>query len=313
MKRSVMKIVLAIVLSLIMVCNLQAQQDAMFTQYMFNGLALNPAYAGTHESLEFAAIVRDQWTGLPGAPSTQTLSLHSPLHNRNIGLGFMLINDKIGISRQTGAYAAYAYKVRMNDRGVLSMGLQAGFTIFNEDLSEALPTLKSQLDPNFLGEEVNTFMPNFGVGLYYHTEKFFIGASSPHIVQNRFYKAEIDSLDSRQERHYFIHSGVVLPINDSFKLKPSTLIKYVAGAPIQVDVNLNLLIEEKVWIGVSYRSFDTFNAMFQINLSDQLQIGYSYDFATFTELSQVHGGSHEILINYRLKPKYEGMLTPRYF
>ena len=144
-------------------------------------------------------------------------------------------------------------------------------------------------------------MPNFGVGVYYHTEQFFLGASSPHIVQNRFTKPKIDSLDSRQERHYFIHSGVMLPINDSFKLKPSTLIKYVSGAPIQVDVNLIYLLKKKYGLVFSYRSFDTFNAMFQINLSDQLQVGYSYDFATFTELSQVHGGSHEILINYRLK------------
>ena len=305
--------VLIVILTLGLLVPSQAQQDAMFTQYMFNGLALNPAYAGTHQTMEFTALARDQWTGLEGAPSTQTFSMHSPLRNRSIGLGLMVIHDQIGITNQTGVFGSYSYRIKLANRGVLSMGLQAGFSFYNENLAELLPSLKSQIDPNFTGNEVNEFLPNFGAGLYYYTKQFYLGFSSPHLIRNKYYQTEIPELESRQERHFLLNGGYVFDLNKSLKLKPSTLVKYVAGAPMEIDANLSLLIEETVWVGASYRSFASFNALLQINLSDKLQIGYAYDFATVTDLSKVQGGSHEIMLNYRIRPPRTRMLTPRYF
>ncbi len=292
---------------------LRAQQQAMYTQYMFNGLAINPAYTGTHETMEFTALARDQWTGLEGAPNTQTFTMHGPLRNRSIGLGMMFIRDKIGVTSQNGVYGTYSYKLQFPNRGVLSMGLQAGLTFYNEDLAELLPYIKNQLDPNFTDSQVNEILPNFGAGLYYYTKRFYLGLSVPHLIRNRYYQIESTEFNSRQERHYLINSGIVVDLNRNLMLKPSTLIKYVSGAPVEVDLNLSLLIQKTVWIGASYRSFDSFNGLLQINLSDQLQVGYAYDFATVTDLSKVQGGSHELLLNFRIKPKRTRMLTPRYF
>jgi len=291
----------------------QAQQEAMFTQYMFNGLAINPAYAGSHQTLEFTALAREQWTGLEGAPSTQTFTAHSPLRNRSIGLGLSVIHDQIGITNQFGVYGAYSYRIQFHNRGVLSMGLQAGFTQYHEDLTELQGSIRDPNDPNFAQDEVSKFMPNFGAGLYYYTERYYAGLSSPHLVQNKLDNLENSDEEARQRRHYFFATGYVFDLSRSVKFKPNLLVKVVEGAPVQADINLNFLFQEILWAGVSYRSFDSFDAIIQINLTEQFSIGYAYDFATSNDLRRLHSGSHELMLNYRLKPPRRRMLTPRYF
>ena len=293
--------------------NVWAQQQAMYTQYMFNGLALNPAYAGTHQTLEFTALAREQWTGLDGAPSTQTFTMHSPLSNRSIGVGLSLIHDKIGVTNQYGVYGAYSYRIQFNNRGILSMGLQVGFTSYTEELSQLNGAIRDPNDPNFQADQVSKFMPNFGTGLYYYTQRFYMGLSSPHLIQNKLDDIESTDIDSKQRRHYFFTTGYVFDLNHSVKFKPNLLIKAVEGAPLEADINLNFLIQEVVWAGVSYRSFDSFDAVLQLNITEQFSIGYAYDFATTTELKRLHSGSHELMLNYRIKPARHRMLTPRYF
>ena len=289
------------------------QQQATFSQYMFNGLAINPAYAGSHQTLEFTALARQQWAGLDGAPSTQTFTAHSPLNNRSIGLGLSIIHDKIGVTNQFGAYGAYSYRIQFPNKGVLSMGLQAGFTQYQEDLTQLQGSIRDPNDPNFAQDQVSKFMPNFGAGLYYYTRRYYMGLSSPHLVQNKLDNLETLDSEARQRRHYFFTTGYVFDLSAAVKFKPNLLVKAVEGAPLELDINANFLFQEVLWVGVSYRSFDSFDAILQLNITEQFSIGYAYDFATTTELKRLHSGSHELMLNYRLKPPRRRMLTPRYF
>ena len=284
-----------------------AQQQAMYTQYMFNGLAINPAYAGSHEAVSMTALVRKQWVGLDGAPGTQTFSIHSPINEKKIALGLMLLHDKIGVTHQTGAYASYAYRISFSDGGKLALGLQAGVTNYNADFSRM-----SQADPTFANGSVNEYHPNVGFGVYYSTKRFYAGASLPQMLNSTFDNNNPDS-DARLIRHYFLTTGYVMDLSQHLKLKPNLLVKAVDGAPVQMDINLSLLINEIFWIGASWRSFDSFDAIFQINLNNRFQLGYAYDFATTTELSRVNAGSHEIMLNYRIPTKKDKIITPRYF
>jgi type IX secretion system PorP/SprF family membrane protein len=298
------RILVVLFLSGALVAN--AQQQVMFTQYMFNGLAINPAYAGSHETLSATALMRQQWTGLDGAPSTQTFSVHSPIRNQKMALGGLFLHDKIGLTSQTGAYLSYAYRISFLNGGKLSMGLQGGFTNYNAKFS-----LVSMTDPSFQNN-INEWHPNIGAGLFYSTQRFYAGFSLPQLIQTDFDKANLDS-DSKMVRHYFATAGYVFDVNENLKLKPNLLLKYVSGAPLQIDLNANLLIKEIIWLGLSWRSFDSFDAIFQLQLSDRLQVGYSYDFATTSEIKRVNSGSHEIAILYRIPMKRDRIVTPRYF
>lgn len=282
----------------------------MFTQYMFNGLALNPAYAGSHESLSATLLFRDQWTGLPDAPSTQTFSVHSPVRNARIALGLQFIHDKLAVFDQYGVNAAYAYRI-FTDKGTLSLGLNFGFTSYSANLTDL--TTQVPNDPVFQGS-VNKVMPSFGAGVYYYTDRFYIGLSAPQLVTNSLTEdvVEIDA-DARQERHYFLTAGHMFQLSRSVQLKPNVLIKAVEGAPVQMDLNLNALFSEVLWLGVSWRSLSDFNALIELQLTDQLLLGYSYDFAHTTDLSRINSGSHELMLNYRFRYAKNKVITPRYF
>lgn len=307
-----MKFIILFVLLLIvgLTPQLSAQQEAMFTQYMFNGLAINPAYAGSHESLSATLLFRDQWTGLPGAPSTQTFSVHSPIRNAKIALGLQVIHDKIAIFNQYGVNGSYAYRM-FTDKGTLSFGLQFGFTSYNADLSALGP--QDPTDPVFQGD-VNKVMPSFGAGIYYYTDRFYLGLSAPQLVTNSLTEdiVEIDG-DARQDRHYFLTAGHMFELSHNVKLKPNILIKAVEGAPIQMDLNANVLFSDVLWLGVSWRSLSDFDALIELQLTDQLLLGYSYDFASTTDLSRVNSGSHELMLNYRFRYAKNKVITPRYF
>jgi len=286
----------------------EAQQQVMFTQYMFNGLAINPAYAGSHDHASATFLAREQWVGLDGAPASQTFSLHSPINaSGSASLGGLIIHDKIGVTNQTTAYLAYAYRIRFEGSARLAFGLQAGYSNYNSRLSQISTT-----DPTFASGDININRPNFGAGLYFNTRRFYAGVSVPQMVRSRLDVNNSDS-DSRLERHYFATAGYVFDLSPDLKLKPNVLIKYVDNAPVEFDVNANLLIKELVWVGLSYRSFDSFDALFQIQVSKQFQFGYSYDFATTTDLRRVNSGSHEIMLQYNFVFGKKRIISPRYF
>lgn len=287
------------------------QQQAMFTQYMFNGLAINPAYAGSQESLSLTALARQQWTGLEGSPSTQTFSAHSPIKNEKIALGVLFVNDKIGLVRQTGLQACYAYRIQMR-KGTMSLGLQGGFTSFRSEFSTLY--VQNPNDPYFSNNDVNQLLPNFGTGAYYYSERFYLGFSVPQLVSN-YYKRENGIFFSSvlQVRHYFLTGGYVFDINPSLKLKPSVLLKAVEGAPLALDLNANLLLKKVIWLGLSYRSFQSLSTLLELQVTDQFRLGYAYDFAISSQQKGLHYGSHELMLNYRFAYSKMKVITPRYF
>jgi type IX secretion system PorP/SprF family membrane protein len=282
------------------------QQQVMFTQYMFNGLAINPAYAGGHETMSMTALMREQWTGLDGAPSTQTFSVHSPLKKERFSLGLLFMHDKIGVTNQNGVYGSYAYRIPVSKKGRLAFGLSGGATFYNAQFSKV-----SSTDPAFMND-IRLAQPNVGFGVYFNTDRFYAGISMPQLIQTTFSNNSADS-DSKLLRHYFATAGYVFDVSPSVKLKPNLMVKAVSGAPVQFDLNLNALFRDVLWLGFSWRTFDSFDAILQFQMTEQLQVGYSYDFATTTDLSRVNGGSHELMINYRFTFTKSRIVTPRYF
>ncbi len=219
----------------------------------------------------------------------------------------MLLRDRIGITDQYNITGSYAYRIPM-EHGKLSMGLQVSMSNFREDYSE----LGIDDDQVFNQGSVSYWQPNFGAGLYYYAPRFYVGLAVPQLVERSYDVLEAAS-SKGLVRHYFLHSGYVFDLNEDLKLKPNVLLKAVEGAPLQLDLNANLLIMEVLWVGLSWRSFESVDALLQLQLTDRLQLGYSYDFATSSELRSVNGGSHELSLNYRFTIGHKKSVSPRYF
>lgn len=274
---------------------IQAQQRPVYSQYMFNGLVLNPAYAGSQKQLSATGIYRKQWVNIDGAPSTVNATVHSGFENKHIGMGLMVTNDVIGIHNDLGIYVSYAYQIEM-EKGILAMGIQGGFNNLNTDFDKL--NLKHGRDPILFGK-VSNFNPNFGTGLYYSTERFYAGLSVPFLLNNRLsYKTDLIN-NAKEARYYFFSAGKVFDVNQSIKLKPSTLIRIQEGAPIGFDVNINVILEDIISLGTSYRSNDAFILLFHIIANENFTFGYAYDWV-LSSLNPHTKGSHEIMVNYRI-------------
>lgn len=309
MKKTILTLVLAISSLAIF-----AQQDAMFTHYMFNTLSVNSGYAGSRDALTITGLNRSQWVGFDGAPTTQTLTLHSPIYNENLGVGLSLVNDKIGPTNNTSIYGDFAYKVKLNEKGKLAFGLKAGLSIRKTGLSDL--SLNTQNDQAFISDQESLLLPNFGFGMYYSEERYYVGLSIPKLLKNDFSTNESfggTNLAS-EERHYFLIAGAVFDINKDFKIKPTTLIKLTMGAPIEVDLTALLLYKDKVWAGAMYRSNDAIGLLVGMHINDQLAIGYSYDWSYGNKTFRYNGGSHELMLMYDLIYKDKSKIrSPRYF
>lgn len=300
------KILFVIIVLIGVVAELKAQQDAMFSQYMFNMLNVNPAYAGSRDVLSATMLRRWQWVNIDGAPRTTTFAADAPLANKKIGLGIIAYNDRIGATNTNALYLNYAYRMRLS-RGTLALGLNAGFAQYRADFLSL--TVAQDGDP--VGAlKINKFMPNFGFGVYYNTDRFYIGISTPHLVNNKLTKESAS--DAIQKRHFFVMSGFVVPLSLFVKMKPSVLAKYVQGAPAQLDANLNFWFDDKISLGASYRTGDALVGMLEIQATPQLRIGYAYD-ASLTHLRKYNAGSHEIMLRYEFGYGKSKIITPRYF
>lgn len=293
-----------------------AQQQAMFTQYMFNQLALNPAYAGIHEGISTSFLSRWQWVGFEGAPQTQTFSIHSPIKYRQVALGAVLVHDKIGITESYGLNLDYAYRIALFNDTKLSFGLQATLNQYKVDY-----TRSEGNDPVLASQNVSEFNPNFGAGIMMHADHYYVGFSMPILFNNEVELAATTDPNTGEivrnygdlVQHYFLTGGYVFPLSRNLKLKPNVLLKWVDGAPLEIDLNANLLINEIVWLGLSYRSLDSFDALIQFQATPNLQFGYAYDFYTTSDLRQAQNGSHEIMINFVFNKRSDKVVTPRYF
>ena len=279
-----------------------AQQKAMYTQYMFNALAINPAYAAVDEAMAVTALSRHQWTGFTGAPNTQTISFHTPVKESNTFLGALLVRDQIGeVITETGGCLTVAQRVKVGENSYVSLGINAGLSSLKADYSEMYSQSSTSTDdPSFIDE--NSIRGNMGIGVMLFSDKYYVGISSPHLYYDDLILLTKNPTSLAYRPHYMVQAGYLLNINDDFKLKPNLLIKYVNGAPVQFDLNANLLIKETVWLGASYRSLDSFDGMLSMFITPDIQFGYSYDFIT-TKLASVQKGSHEIMLKFRLPVK----------
>jgi type IX secretion system PorP/SprF family membrane protein len=291
-----------------------AQQDAQFTQYMYNTVNINPAYAGSRSVMSIFGIHRTQWVGLDGAPTTNGFSLNTPISGSNVGLGLSILNDKIGPSVENTVSIDFSYSIATSETYKLSFGLKATANLLDVNFSRL-----NQHDANDYSFETNIdnkFTPNFGVGLYFHSDNTYIGISAPNILEtqhfDRYASTGANSHVAKEEIHYYLIAGHVFDLSGTVKFKPSILTKVVQGAPLQVDVSGNFLINEKFVAGVAYRWSAAVSAMVGFQASDSWFIGYGYDLET-TRLSNYNSGSHEIFLRYELFNKYDRIVSPRFF
>jgi type IX secretion system PorP/SprF family membrane protein len=271
----------------------QAQQKAMYTQYMFNGMAINPAYIAVDEQMAVSMLSRHQWVGFTGAPNTQTVSLHTPVKQSNTFVGAQILRDQIGeVITETGVYGTITQRVALGLATYLSVGVNGGLSSFKANYS-AVISPGSNSDPVFQDE--SSLRGNFGLGVMMFSNNYYVGVSSPH-----FYYTDFSSSNATETRpHYMLQAGYLAEINENVKLKPNFLIKYVNGSPFQFDLNANILLNETLWLGASYRSLDSFSAVASVYVTRDIQFGYSYDLA-HTALSKVQKGSHEIMLQFRM-------------
>lgn len=280
------------------------QQDPQYSQYNYNMNVINPAYAGSKGVLSLGVLGRSQWVGIDGAPRTLTLSIHSPV-GKSVGLGMSLVADRIGPVRETNFYGDFSYTIVTSENSRLAFGIKAGFTSLQVNSLAA----NSPNDP--LNVPIDRIEPNFGSGVYYYQDKFYAGFSIPNVLKTRYLEKSGGIVSTASEQmHYFFTSGYVFDIYDNLKLKPSTMIRGVKGAPLSVDISANLLWEEKFEFGISYRLDESFSGVVGFLLNENMRIGYSYD-QNINNFGNYNFGSHEVmlLINFNKRK----LKSPRFF
>ena len=288
---------------------LQAQHPPMLSQYMFNGMIINPAYTGSRDALSATALYRHQWAGFQGAPRTQSFFLHSPLKNPTNNFGLAIINDRLGVSNHTQVYGTYAYRLDFEEKGRLSFGLQGGFSILKDRWSEV--STDQQGDNVFLADSPTFAVPRFGAGIYYDHRKWYLGAALPYLLDVKNSDYRLYTENSLQYRPLLVSGGVLIRLNPEVFLRPTFLVKYLPESPTEVDINLNLILKESIWIGASYRTGDAVVALLEYQINTQLRIGYAYDYS-ITDLRNYNSGSHEIMLRYEFGYRIKAM-SPRYF
>ncbi len=279
------------------------QQNAQYTQYMYNQNVLNPAYAGSRGVFSLGMLGRSQWVGVDGAPQTLTLAMHSPV-GRSVGLGFSVIHDEIGPAKEDNLYADFSYTLHTSDEGKLALGIKAGYSFLNVKSLEGLTGGDAVLN-----EPVNLAAPNFGAGLFYYTQKFYAGLSVPNFLETKHLDNTSTSYAS-EKMHYFFTTGYVFDIAEDVKLKPSAMVKAAIGAPVSIDLSANAFIRDSFEIGLSYRLDDSISAIIGVRVSEDMRIGYAYDYTT-SNLAQFNSGSHEIMLLIDFNTKK--IKSPRYF
>ncbi len=286
----------------------QAQQLPQFTQYMYNTISINPAYAGNRDAFSLTALNRNQWAGISGAPRTQTLSIHSPLRNEQIGLGLSVINDKTGYENYTYLYGDFSYTINVSQEVTLSFGLKGGFSYY--DLDEDLFSEPSVLQDPFFREKFNKWTPNFGAGLYLSSQNWYVGLSAPKIINND--NNEFSEFVALEQVHYYMTGGYVFDLSDTWKLRPTVLAKVTNGAPLSFDMSGTVIYDEKLYLGATYRIDDAIGAFIDFQIFEPLRIGYGYEYS-ISDLRPYTSGSHEVILIYELRFQNTKYKSPRFF
>lgn len=293
---------------------LKAQQDPIVSQYMFNGLLLNPAYAGSHPYFSTTLLHRSQWVGWEGAPRTQVFTFQGPLPDRKSGVGLSVANDHLGVTNRTDAFLNYAYHIRFNENAALSLGLKGGLSFYQADFTKLV--YWDMNDDIYSKGRIQNVLPQFGTGAYFYTPNFYAGISVPSLLsydpRETFSIGDGVSALPHLRRHYFMTAGYAYEVNPRLVIKPSMTMRYVKAGPLQADFNVNFFINRLFWVGASYRTGDAVVGILEFQATKKLRFGYAYDY-TLTDITKFSHGSHEFMVAYDFGYDILKMKTPRYF
>ena len=288
--------------------SLKAQQEPMYSQYMFNMLHINPAYAGNRAVDNITTLYRKQWVAIEGAPTTASLSWDRRQEGSNVGYGLQIYNDQLGIESTSGVQAFYSYRIPF-EKSFLSFGLSGGVLNYRAAFSQTSTTQSG--DPLFQ-DDVNGWLPTIGFGILYATENWYAGLSVPALLETKI-NADNQQVTTGANNHYFLTGGYIFDVSEMLKLKPSILLKAVRGAPFEYDINLNAWIQNIMGLGVSYRTGDAIVAMFELQIFPEFRLGYAYDY-TISNLKPYSKGTHELMLRYEFgNKKNQRVLSPRYY
>lgn len=286
---------------------MRAQQDSQFTQYMYNTVSVNPAYAGTRGSLSMLGIYRNQWVGLDGAPETLNFSINSPIGVQGVGVGLGFTSDKIGPSTESIITADFSYTIPISEGTKLSFGVKGGLSLLDLDPNKLLIYNPNDYDLS----QKSYSSPIVGAGLYLHSDTWYMGLSSPNLLETEHYD-DVQVSTATEKTHVYLIGGYVFTLNPNLKLKPAVLAKGVVGAPLAIDVSANALLYDKVTFGLAYRLDAAVSGMAGFQVNNNIMIGYAYDYDT-TELGNYNSGSHEIFLRFELGTKLRAKVNPRFF
>lgn len=287
-----------------------AQQDPMYTQYMYNMLAVNPAYAGSADLLTVNALYRHQWTNFDGAPVTQTITAHAPLRRESLSVGGTVINDSHGVMRQTMVFGDVSYRIFF-DKSKLAFGLKGGLNILQANLQQLNPVDES--DPAFQENINNKPLPNVGAGVMWYNDRTYVGLSVPKLLSNKIVDGSLPDFNANKERqHFFLIAGTVLELNNYIYFKPAATLRVVNGAPPSFDATANFMFYERVWIGAMYRYQESAGLLLQYEINNRLRVGYAYDYS-LTDIGDYSSGSHEIMLGLDLGRNAGADVSPRFF
>ncbi len=301
---------------------LQAQQDEQYTQYMYHKMGFNPAYAGAVETPTFTVLAREQWLGLNGAPSTQLINFNMPLSSTGIGLGATISRHSIGLTERFTAEASYAYRFNLGVGGRLGIGISSSVRLLRMNFNEAQTIQDISVDNAVEGSLQSKYVPNFGAGIYFSNQTFYLGFSIPRLLENNIDFADDATIASREVRHFYLTGGVLINLSETVQLQPQALLKYLNGAPFDGEMNLNFIFNQRLTTGISYRIGgsrqsglgESFAALLGIQVNDHLLFGLSYD-ATVSDLRAYNSGSLEGIVRYALGGRSApgDVISPRFF
>lgn len=289
---------------------ISAQQDAQYTQYMYNPMNINPAYAGSRDVLSIFGMHRTQWVGLDGAPSTNVFSIHSPLKNQKLGLGLSIVNDKIGPANENNISVDFAYRIPVSELSTLAFGLKGTANLLDVDYTKL--DIYDEADTQFQNNIDNKFSPNVGAGVFWYSDKYYVGLSVPNMLETKHYNDNNFKALAKERMHYYFMSGYVFDINENIKFKPAFLTKFISGTPLQLDLTANFLFNEKFILGGAYRWDAAGSILAGFQVSKKLLIGYSYDMDA-TKLANYNSGSHEVFLRYEVFKNSLKVINPRFF
>lgn len=299
------------VIVLFSACNVSAQQDAHYTQYMYNTSVVNPAYAGSREAISAFVLHRNQWVGLEGAPITNAFSVHLPVGESHFSSGISFVSDRIGITDQNNIAADLVYSINASAKSKLSFGLKFSANLLNINYNKLEIKHPSDVVIAEQSNVSNQFSPNIGVGLYWYDDQNYVGISVPNLLENQYFDSEIKAATFKKSHYYFI-AGSVFEWSSELKFKPTILTKIAQGAPMQIDVSGNFMWQDKFVVGVAYRWEAAWSGMVGMQINQSWFAGYAYDFDD-SKLTRYNSGSHEIFLRFEIFQQPSKIISPRFF